>query len=454
MRSVASPEAGLAVKRVLQSDSVPRAPCLQTATTKPRALAAGIRLLSCGAFPREGRRSSALVGAWNQPDRFQISLVLERAAGVSMGKPQPIRFSVPEDGFDLALLPEAARQRGGEAFRAVVTANFKDAYREAGGRVDVGFSAGAIEVAWEPQSDQLPASANIAEHLNAGRCDEAIPLLITRLQLEPDHVESLFNLCMVYNDRMQLKAARELLGRAVALDQADANAQVALAIAALRDQDPAAAQAPLEKAVVLQPRNPFALRTLGQLCLMRDDPAAALPHLRAAATVTPEDPINLFTYAQCLLALEGVSNETEADALFQRALRLAPVGDLAEKIKNQQRRLADQVMHTNAKGMPRMDTVTYLSSALEAYRALDLAGQKQLLAEAAAVGQKSLAINDSQQMHQLRQYQGGATISALQVACVYYLGVQLLLPGQYAGIDFAREYGDGEGDGVECESAS
>ena len=54
-------------------------------------------------------------------------------------------------------------------------------------------------------------------------------------------------------------------------------------------------------------------------------------------------------------------------------------------------------------------------------------------------------------MHELRQYQGGATISALQVACVYYVGVQLLVPGQDAGIDFAREYELAEGmvpDGV------
>ena len=110
----------------------------------------------------------------------------------------------------------------------------------------------------------MPASATIAEHLNAGRYDEEIPLLRTRLQLEPDHVESLYNLGVVYSDRMQLKEARELLGRAVQLDPADANAQLALAIAALRDQDPAA-QAPLEKEVVLESRNPFALRTIGQL---------------------------------------------------------------------------------------------------------------------------------------------------------------------------------------------
>ncbi len=357
-----------------------------------------------------------------------------------MSEPQPIRFSLPEARFDLNLLPEAARQRGSQAFHEAVTVYYKDAYREAGGRVDVGFSDGVIEVNWEPQAGQVPASTTIAAQLAAGRYDEAIPLLRTRLQLEPDHVESLYNLGMVYSDRMQLTEARELLARAVELDPGDANAQVALGIAALRDNDPDAAQGPLEKAVVLQPRNPFALRTLGQLMLMKGDAPMALPHLRAAATVAPQDPINLFTYAQCLLAIEGASHEAEADELFQLALRLAPVGELAEKIKNQQRRLADRVMRANAQGMPRMDAVMYLSSALEAYRELDPVGQKQLLGEVTAISQKGLAINNPDQKHHLRQYRGGTTVSALQAACIFYVGVRLLLPGQDAGIDFAREY--------------
>jgi hypothetical protein len=190
----------------------------------------------------------------------------------------------------------------------------------------------------------------------------------------------------------------------------------------------------------LAPRNPFTLRALGQLLLMKDHVPAALPHLRAAATVAPDDPINLFTYAQCLLAIEGESHKTEAGELFKRALRLAPVGELAEKIKNQQRRLADRGMRSNAQGLPRMDAVMYLSSALESYRALDLVGQKQLLGEVAAVGQKGLAINNPYQKHHLRQFQGGVTVSALQLAFILYVGVQLLLPGQDAGIDIAREY--------------
>ena len=79
-------------------------------------------------------------------------------------------------------------------------------------------------------------------------------------------------------------------------------------------------------------------------------------------------PINLFTYAQGLLAIEGESHEAEADELFQRALRLAPTGELAEKIKHHQRRLAERVLRTNAQDQPRMDAVMYLSSALETYR--------------------------------------------------------------------------------------
>ncbi len=81
---------------------------------------------------------------------------------------------------------------------------------------------------------QIPARATITALLESGRFDEAIPLLRTRLQLEPEHVESLYNLGMVYSDRMQLSEARQLLSRAVELDPGHANGQVALGIAALR----------------------------------------------------------------------------------------------------------------------------------------------------------------------------------------------------------------------------
>jgi hypothetical protein len=53
--------------------------------------------------------------------------------------------------------------------------------------------------------------------------------------------------------------------------------------------------------------------------------------------------------------------------------------------------------------------------------------------------QKGLSINNPEQNHHLQHYRDGATVSALQVVCILYEGVLLLLPGQDAGIDFARE---------------
>ena len=57
-----------------------------------------------------------------------------------------------------------------------------------------------------------------------------------------------------------------------------------------------------------------------------------------------------------------------------------------------------------------------------------------------ALSQRGLAINGPNQRHTLSRYQGGTTVSALQAACIYYVGIQLLLPGQDAGIDLGREY--------------
>ena len=69
-----------------------------------------------------------------------------------------------------------------------------------------------------------------------------------------------------------------------------------------------------------------------------------------------------------------------------------------------------------------------------------LAPTNRALAEVAAVAQKGLAIHDPTQEHHLRIYQGDPTVSPLQAACVLYVGIQLLLPGEDAGIDLGREY--------------
>ncbi len=51
-----------------------------------------------------------------------------------------------------------------------------------------------------------------------------MPLLQSRIQLVPHHIEPPYNLCMVYRDQQQFTEALELLGRALELDSGLANA--------------------------------------------------------------------------------------------------------------------------------------------------------------------------------------------------------------------------------------
>jgi tetratricopeptide (TPR) repeat protein len=79
-------------------------------------------------------------------------------------------------------------------------------------------------------ADQQPARETITEHLEAGRYADAIPLLETTLQLQPDDVQSLAQLGMVKSDLGELEEARRLLGRAVELDPTNGQALVSLGV--------------------------------------------------------------------------------------------------------------------------------------------------------------------------------------------------------------------------------
>jgi hypothetical protein len=94
-----------------------------------------------------------------------------RFIALALGNGDPAKEPV-----DRQIIDSWAQELGRKAFREAVNGYDKDAYREAGGRVDVGFSDGQIEVNWEPQAGQVPARATINAP-EAGRYDEAIPLL-------------------------------------------------------------------------------------------------------------------------------------------------------------------------------------------------------------------------------------------------------------------------------------
>ena len=217
-------------------------------------------------------------------------------------------FTIEEASFDASLLPEGSRTPGTEAFHRAVTDYFQRSYASMGGQLSVVFAAGRIEVAWEPAAAEAPAMASIGPLLQQRRFDEARPLLEALLQLQPEHPEALYNLGVLASEEGRLEEARLLLRRAVIANAGDthaqANAQVALGLAALRQEDRSEARQALEAAIALEPRNAFALRSLGSLLMIAGALAAGIERFRQALAVAPDDLVTTFNLAQALLELD------------------------------------------------------------------------------------------------------------------------------------------------------
>jgi tetratricopeptide (TPR) repeat protein len=261
-------------------------------------------------------------------------------------------FSIDEASFDASLLPEGSRTPGTEAFHRAVTDYFQRSYAGMGGQLSVVFAAGRIEVAWEPATAEpagpgAPAMASIGPLLQQRRFDEARPLLETLLQLAPEHPEALYNLGVLASEESKPDEARLLLRRAVVANACDthaqANAQVALGLAALRQEDRSEARQALEAAIELEPRNAFALRSLGSLLVIAGALAAGIERFRQALAVAPDDLVTTFNLAQALLELDPGEHRDEADRLLLRVIEAQPYGGLANKAKDLRCNIASRI---------------------------------------------------------------------------------------------------------------
>jgi len=238
-------------------------------------------------------------------------------------------FSIDEASFDASLLPEGSRTPGSEAFHRAVTDYFERSYASMGGQLSVVFAAGRIEIAWEPAAPEEPAMATIGPLLQQRRFDEARPLLETLLQLQPEHPEALYNLGVLASEEGRLEEARLLLRRAVVANAPDAhaqaNAQVALALAAMRLGDKAEARQALEAAIEGEPGNSFALRSLGSLLVIAGAYAAAVERFRQALVAELVFPGLAVREGDGHRRLGGDALEAAVGPVFRRAHQRLPL---------------------------------------------------------------------------------------------------------------------------------
>jgi Flp pilus assembly protein TadD len=129
----------------------------------------------------------------------------------------------------------------------------------------------------------IQKTASLGSPLQQRRFDEARPFLETLLQLEPEHPVALYNLGVLASEEGMFEEVRLLLRRAVVANadepHAQANVQVALALAAMRLGDNAEARQALQAAIELEPQNSFAQRSLGGLLVIAGALAQALLEL-------------------------------------------------------------------------------------------------------------------------------------------------------------------------------
>ena len=253
---------------------------------------------------------------------------------------------------------------------------------------------------------------------------------------------ALYNLGVLASEEGKLEEARLLLRRAVVAnagdDHAQANAQVALALAAMRLSDKAVARQALEAAIELEPQNSFALRSLGGLLVIAGAYAAGAERFRQALAVAPDDLIASFNLARALLELDAKEHRDEADQLLLQVIEAQPYGELANKAKELRGSIAARDLRADQPDGLRQDAVSYCLQALQLFEAMEQARFMAVISEVAAVGQAGLQINEPGTSRTLKNLPG--TWSDLALACLIEVGMKRLTPDEDSGLGIEAEY--------------
>jgi tetratricopeptide (TPR) repeat protein len=202
---------------------------------------------------------------------------------------------------------------------------------------------------------------------------------------------------------------------------AQANAQVALALAAMLLGDTAEVRQALEAAIELEPQNSFALRRLGSLLVIAGAFAAGVARFRQALQVAPDTLINTCNLAQSLLELDPDEHRDEANRLLLRVIEAQPYGELANRAKELRGSFAARDLGADQPEGLRQDAFSYCLQPLQLFEGMDQQRFIAVLSEVAAEGQGGLQINEPGTARSLKNLPG--TWSDLAQACLDHVGM-------------------------------
>ncbi|MEI6340521.1 MAG: tetratricopeptide repeat protein [Verrucomicrobiota bacterium] len=342
------------------------------------------------------------------------------------------QFVLPLNRFDLALLPEAARDIASPAFRHAVDDYFRRQFRDMGVNGVVQVTPETLTVGWvAPRFDPVTAAIALCQR---GQVRDGVQLLELARHRRTDAPDLLLNLGIALNELAEHRRAIPILERLLELEPDHVRGSVALGVAKGRTGDTAAALECFTRAVACDPADPWAQLNLGGILLRMGRPSEARAHLEVAVQLNPND-------AQSWLLLgEAAAVQDDTAAARQalgRARTLDPHGPVGSHAERAWIRLGIDPLPQDADGL-NPDALAAMRWAIHHLQTLPPANAQRLTLQAAILGQHGLSLTDPARIHRLEGL--AEPLAALQVACLIHAGLQMAAPGTPSGFPLEQEF--------------
>jgi Flp pilus assembly protein TadD len=333
-------------------------------------------------------------------------------------------------------LPEHVQHLSGTEFNQAVAVTMRELMNSLDGLVtSISVEGDMVKVEWERSRNDREPIESILPFLRTGRYAEALLLLELLLTDEPNDVNYLYNLGMVYSDRGELERSIQLLRRLLRLAPDHTNGHIALGVALTRNGEMNDAVRQFEIAISHEPNNALAHRNLGATLGKLGRKEDAVRELRLATELNPDDQAAWYGLGQ---ALEQLGNTDAADEAYVKALEIDEFGNIAELSRKARSQIAGKNFRAVTPNMERMDAVMYCLGALEKFERMNLSEVQKVGFEIAMLGTRGININDPTPHYTLRSLPG--QFSGLHLLCLEYVAFKKFAPEQDIGFDLSAEY--------------
>ena len=349
---------------------------------------------------------------------------------------QQYSFNLPYESFDLELAGLDKSEVGTAAFQEKVTQFFAKQFASFRGkaRVICDDQSRTIHVTWSKDAGFIEPLDRALELLRGGKIQEAIPVLWTALQKDPDNPNILYNLGVAYNEVGFNGQSIQTLAKLLEIVPDHVHGLAAMGVAYMRGSQLSAAVDHLEKAIELEPNNLWALRNLAACRMKQGKADLAVELLEQAIRFAPDDIQILVSYGT---ALEQAGRTEDADDQYLAAIKIGSPASWVDLAKTRRTELAEKVLRKRG-GDLRPDVMMYITGSLERFSQMNAEEIKAVGMEIAMLGQNGLDINDPDKKYTLQSIPG--TFSGLHLVAIMYTAFQQIAPGTDVGIDFSREY--------------